>query len=464
MSSINKKNVVTTEEGGRAYNITSAQELRRTVASCMLWEDGFYEDGESIAVRIKNLVSKVDPLFTSNLAIEARTSMKLRHVPLLLVRELARQHYDRVDTLLYDVIQRPDEITEFMSIYWKDGKCPISARVKKGLAKAFTKFNEYQLAKYNRNKGITLKDVLFMVHGKPLNDDQESLWKKLINGTLESPETWEVMLSSGKDKKESWEYLLREKKLGGLALLRNLRNMKDADVDENLIESAIKNMNTDKILPFRFISAYNNNDSFSDVIEQRLMDTIKDVEKLNGETIVLVDVSGSMSAPLSNKSEVTRQDTASGLALLLKEVCETTRIFTFSNTLVEIRKSLHGFNIIDGCEESQFHTSTDLGKALKLIFKSEDDIKESNNGFKRPVSKGFKIIESGLNLRPTRLIVITDEQSSDNVKFHKSWCKNSYIINVATNKRGLDYKKFVHINGFSESTINWIAEYERGLK
>jgi 60 kDa SS-A/Ro ribonucleoprotein len=57
----------------------------------------------------------------------------------LVVREMARAsaaHKALVADTLFTVIQRPDEITEFLAIYWKDGKQPLSAQVKKGLARA----------------------------------------------------------------------------------------------------------------------------------------------------------------------------------------------------------------------------------------------------------------------------------------------------------------------------------------
>ena len=38
--------------------------------------------------------------------------------------------------------------------------------------------------------------------------------------------------AGGGDKRERWERSLRERKLGALALLRNLRNMHDSKVDE----------------------------------------------------------------------------------------------------------------------------------------------------------------------------------------------------------------------------------------
>jgi len=46
------------------------------------------------------------------------------------------------------VIQRADELAEFVAIYWKDGRVPLSGQAKKGLAAVFPKFDEYQLAKY----------------------------------------------------------------------------------------------------------------------------------------------------------------------------------------------------------------------------------------------------------------------------------------------------------------------------
>lgn len=111
---------VFTAEGAPAARIGPEQQLRRTVAACLLWEDGFYESGASVADRIKSLVPLCRPEFVAATAFEARTKMKLRHAPLLLVREMARHktHSPLVGKLLADVIQRPDELSEFVSLYW----------------------------------------------------------------------------------------------------------------------------------------------------------------------------------------------------------------------------------------------------------------------------------------------------------------------------------------------------------
>jgi hypothetical protein len=57
-----------------------------------------------------------------------------------------------------------------------------------------------------------------------------------------------------------------------------------------------------------------------------------------------------------------------------------------------------------------------------------------------------------------RLIVITDEQSSDAAV--TPFAKNAYMINVASNKNGVGYGRWNHIDGFSERVLSWIHEVE----
>src|SRR5215471_13380891 len=191
-----------THEGAPARHISPELQLRRSMLACMLWEDQFYEDGVAIAGRIRELVAQIPAEKVAALAVEAREKMKLRHAPLLLVREMARlkTHRHLVAETLARVIQRADELAEFVALYWSEGKQPLSAQVKKGLASAFTKFDEYALAKYNRAAPVKLRDVLFLCHAKPLDQAQADLWKRLVDGELATPDTWEVSLSAGADK------------------------------------------------------------------------------------------------------------------------------------------------------------------------------------------------------------------------------------------------------------------------
>src|SRR5246127_3718726 len=268
-----------THEGAPARPISNELQLRRSVLACLLWENQFYEDGVEIAGRIAELVPKVEAEHVAALAIEAREQMKLRHAPLLLVREMARHktHRGLVADTLASVIQRADELGEFVAIYWKDGRVPLSGQVKKGLAAAFPKFDEYALAKYDRGGPVKLRDVLFLCHAKPRDDAQAGVWKKLIWGRLAVPDTWEVALSAAgangaeADKRTAWERLLEENKLGALALLRNLRNLREAGVREELVLRALGAMKTERVLPFRFLAAARYAPQWEEALEQAML-------------------------------------------------------------------------------------------------------------------------------------------------------------------------------------------------
>ncbi len=441
------KNPIFTHEGAKASHINPEQQLRRSVMSCMLWEREFYEDGESIADRIKKNIPLVKAETVASIAIEAREKMKLRHVPLLIVREMARlnTHKHLVASTLERIIQRADELSEFVSIYWKEGKQPLSAQVKKGLARAFVKFDEHSLAKYNRDNQVKLRDVIFLCHAKPKDgikgytkearkngmprpkDSGSQLYGNLVYCTLAIPETWEVLLSSGADKKETFERLIREKKLGGMAFLRNLRGMKEAGVSEEIIFTGLSEIKTDRILPFRFIAAARYAPQWEGVIEIAMMKCLKGKNTIKGKTTLLIDVSGSMDSAISMKSELLRIDAACGLAILLREVCEDVEIYSFSNQLKQV-PARRGFALRDAIVNSQPHQSTYLAEALRIIPHHE------------------------------RLILVTDEQSHDDVPNPK--IDKAYMINVAIAKNGVGYGAWMHIDGWSEAVIDYITEIE----
>jgi len=56
-----------------------------------------------------------------------------------------------------------------------------------------------------------------------------------------------------------------------------------------------------------------------------------------------------------------------------------------------------------------------------------------------------------------RLVVITDEQSHDHVPPPHG---KGYVINVASNRNGVGYGEWMHIDGWSEAVVEFIAELE----
>lgn len=429
----------TTHEGAPAVAITPYQALRRSVLSCMLWENEFYEDGASVADRIVQ-VSQNERITVEQiaaLAIEARNVMHLRHAPLLLLCGLIERGRGNpiVQDTIVAVIQRADELAELLTMYWRNGKRPLSAQLKKGLAHAFLKFDEHQLAKYNRDAKVKLRDVLFLCHAKPESEARAEMWERVASRTLATPDTWEVNLSTGGDKRETFERLIRENKLGYLALLRNVRGMVEAGVDEALLKQAILDRyGSARVLPFRYVAAARACPQMEPAIDKALCSAIEIGQKLGGKTFVLVDVSGSMNAPMSGKSDLKRMDAAAALASVIRS--EDLRVFTFSHNLVEVPPRV-GMAGIDAVIRSQGHGGTYLGNAVR---------------------------ELNTKMSPAdRLIVITDEQSADAVPDPKP--RRAYMINVASAKNGIGYgPHWTHLDGFSEGVLRWIYELEHAAR
>jgi 60 kDa SS-A/Ro ribonucleoprotein len=418
-----------THEGAPAKRITAEQELRRSVLSCLLWEQEFYENGEDIVARITRLAGEVKQETVSALAVEAREQFHLRHVPLVLLAALVKRGGSGVADTIAATIQRPDEMAELLAIYWKDGKRPLAKQMQRGLAMAFAKFDEYALAKYDRDGPVKLRDVLFLSHAKPDSPDREALYRRVADRQLAIPDTWEVALSNGADKRETFTRLLSEGQLGYLALLRNLRNMTEAGVDRDLIASAIvARKGARRVLPFRYVAAARACPQMEPYLDQALCEAVNEGPRLPGKTVVLADVSGSMNAPLSARSDLKRVDAAAALASVISG---DLRVFTFSHEVVEIppRRGMAG---VDAVIRSQPHGATYLGRAVQAI---NDKVPHD------------------------RLIVITDEQSHDQVG--DPVAKHAYMINVASAKNGVGYGRWTHIDGFSEAVLRFIAENER---
>lgn len=417
-----------THEGAPAKRINPEQALRRSVLSCLLWEKEFYEDGKSIADRISELAALNSKETVSALAIEARNVHGLRHAPLMLLLDIIRRGGPGVAETVNQTLRRADEMGELVALFWRDGRKMLPRQMKAGLASALNRLSEYQLAKYDRDGAVKLRDVLFMAHAKPKDEERAAIFKRITDRSLDTPDTWEVHLSGGADKKQTFERLIREGKLGYLALLRNLRNMVESGCDMELVKNAIiARKGAELVFPFRYVAAARAVQQLEPVIDQALCEAIASGPRLSGKTVVLVDVSGSMDAPLSSKSDLKRIDAAAALASVING---DLRVFSFSHEVVEVppRRGMAG---VDAVIRSQPHSGTYLGAALQAI---------------------------NQNVQHDRVIVITDEQSHDRVP--DPIAKRAYMINVASAKNGVGYGKWCHIDGFSEAVIRYIAEIE----
>jgi hypothetical protein len=422
----------------------------------LLWEDIAYQDGESVVDQIRSLIPSVAPGIVADIAEEARVKQRLRHVPLLLARECARHESHRhvVAELLPKIVRRPDELTEFLSLYFADGHDrhadapqPLAKGVKKGLAKAFQNFSAYQLAKYDRQLAVKLKDVMFLVHPEPKDLAQAAVFRQLAAGTLLAPDTWEVALSRGDDKRATWERLIDENKLGALAFLRNLRNMEAVGVSARMIRKGFAELKTEWLLPLNFFAAVQAAPRWLPEIEVAMFDSLAQTSKLIGETHLIVDVSGSMSSSISGRSVFSRLNVAAAMTVLAREMCEHVTVWATAGS--DMRRTHKTKMLIP-------HRGFALAEQVELA------ARQLGGGgiFTRQC---LNYVREQVGVDSDRTIIFSDSQDCDRVKaVPEPFSRRNYIVDVSAHTRGVAYDGIwtAEISGWSEDFFRYIEALE----
>lgn len=318
--------------GGEAFVESPDLEFVSILLTSMV-ADQAYRSADAGLARLMELLDAVPPLFAAKAAVYARQEHGMRSISHVVAGEIAHRVKGEQWTRPFfrAVVRRPDDITEILSyVIAKHGRRPLPNALKDGLGQAFGKFDAYQLAKYRaEGKAFSLVDAVNLLHPRPVERNAEAL-RALVAGTLRSEDTWEALLSatgaaeSDEDqaglKADAWRDLVRERKIGYFALLRNLRNiMRQApDVlpealtmltDEGLIRSSL-------VLPFRFttaaaeIASEPGGRQVLEALSKAAELSLENVPRFDGKTLVVVDASGSMVSARVGRGQAVVADVA----------------------------------------------------------------------------------------------------------------------------------------------------------
>ena len=349
MSKFNSTATIKTvnKEGHVAYAMTDKAKLVTQVLCSFFDENQFYgKNTEDMTQTIKAVIAK-EPQFVSNLAVFARRVFNMRSVSHVLTAYLAHETSGKpyVRRTVEGVTLRGDDLTEIMAFYLSAFGKPIPNSLRRAVANKLVTFDEYTLAKYKGdNKAVKMRDLICLCRPRPQTSKQEDLFKCCLENRLETPLTWESELSANGNNAETWEKLIDSGKVGYMALLRNLRNIiKVSPSNIQTVYDTIQDserVKKSKQLPFRFYSAYKAvadiaGSKVFDVLESALESSVDNMPRLPGTTVIAVDVSGSMSSPVSSNSEVKCYEIAMLIGLLANRICENSYFYTFNNRLVK---------------------------------------------------------------------------------------------------------------------------------
>lgn len=342
MAKFNTTNTIKTENRSRhaAYSMSKKEQLMTAVVTTMFGEEKYYGSTDDEIVRLATELCKKQPEFVSNLAAYAREVFNMRSVSHVISAVIAREASAFTRQTIRGVVKRPDDITEIMACYKNMYGKPFPNALKRAMAETIQNFDEYQLAKYNGGcKNMKFRDVLRITHPRPKSKEVEELFGKILSNTLETPYTWETELSARGNTKEVWDELIASGRVGYMALLRNLRNIIKSGADITPVLAVLSDpeqVKKSKQFPFRFFSAYCTIEKeglmSADIhraLESAITASIDNMDKIQGRTLIAVDVSGSMKSRISVKSNICCSDIASLLGAMANKLCEDATVCYF---------------------------------------------------------------------------------------------------------------------------------------
>ncbi len=468
MSKFNEstKQNLTTYEGGKGYAKDPAQDWLNFLFSSYL-EDGFYEPSHNQMSRFIDLTNQVGqkhgPEFVAKAAKFARNSLGMRSVTHVVGAMLNSQKFEGKRRAIRDMFYRPDDVAETFAVIDKFDEKRSHAMVR-GAADYLSGISEYQLGKYKlKNKTYNMFDLINITHANSAAID------KYKNDTLATPDTWEVAISgaSPEEKSNEWKRLVEEGKLGYLALIRNLRNITEALGNFDGVKSSeerasyltesqlwIENYlipqltNKDKILgskvfPYQIYCAYKNMETTNPAIISALDTAFRvacgNVTHLDGKSVILLDVSGSMDERMSAKSNITIKEVGACYAAMLYLSQNVDFVKFGNNALCKTFNPIDTvFTIIKNmCKNEDCGYGTDIGPALMLLdgkkydrifIVSDMQVMESNYWFTAHPVRVYEKYCNGAELYSFDLGHYHTQCFPKNEKFHYSTALNDKVF------------------------------------
>ena len=486
------KRKTTNYMGEPAYELNPKDKLVNLCATCMFGEPKYYGKVDKQILKACDDIAKKDAEFILKLAAYCRNELYLRTISTVLFVKAANLKQLKGTGLIKKyapfILKRADEINEALACQLKLFDKPIPNSLKKAIVKVFPSFDTYQFGKYNRKTDVSFKSAIMLTHPKEPSD----IIKKILDDTLETPYTWETELSEKGNKAEVWDKLIELRKLGYFAAIRNINNMIKAGITKHkMIIDYITNpvaIKNSKLLPVRFLSAYeaiNSKSSglfesdidiakkFKKAVSDALqMSTKTNVPQVPGKTIVICDNSGSARgdaggrSKLSIKSARTMADTGNLMGLMTWYACDDTIFGVFGDRLTLVRPDREkpildnfaavneaGSNVGGSTEEGVFvmleKMIKDKIKADRLIVCSDLQIGDGKNS---EYGLGLSRRNGDYDRTVPKLLKTYRDTINPNIKYY-SICFSGYGTDVIENDRIL-------INGWSDRIFKFINTTE----
>lgn len=324
------------EAGGAAYKLTDEHALAQYVLTGCL-NNTFYADAETQLDKTLELINKCSPEFVAKLAVYAREFGYMKDMPALLVASLTVERPGNAGLVYFKktfprVIDNVKMLRNFAQIIrsGKVGRKSFGSTVKKAIQTMLNGMGAGKLFAQSIGNDPSLADVIKMVHPKAKTPAMNNMFAYLLGKEFDAkllpdnarafekfkkdsagapPEINFQFLSNIKMSADQWSQLAEN--MGWQTLRMNLNTLARNGVFElkgqtEKVAELLKDRESivkAKVFPYQLLAAFMNAKDLPAKVTNALQDALEvateNVPELPGKVVVAVDISGSMSSPVT---------------------------------------------------------------------------------------------------------------------------------------------------------------------
>jgi 60 kDa SS-A/Ro ribonucleoprotein len=454
----------------------------------------FYAGAEEQLETALQLCARVDPRFIAKTAVYARRTAFMKDMPALLLASVSLRDREAFAAAFPRVIDNGRMLRNLVQILrsGRVGRKSLGSMPKRLVREWFERASVEQIVQAAIGNAPSLADVIKMVHPKPADVEREALYAWVIGKPYDEaklPETLRAYEAFKRDPHsvalpdlpfqyytslpltiKHWRALAR--RASWQTLRQNLNAFARHDVfkDQAVVYDVVAKL-TDaesirraRAFPYQLLTAYNATAGQSEqdvpsAIREALQDAMeiatRNVPKIDGDVVVAVDVSGSMSSPVTgyrqgSTSKVRCVDVAALVAACVLRANPQARVLPFDTEVRNLRPNPRDSVMTQARELAKLcGGGTNVSAPLQLLNREQAKV--------------------------DLLVLVSDNESWADTRYGgatetmrhwaqiKTRCPQAKLVCIdlqpTTTSQAVEREDVLHVGGFSDAVFDLLANF-----
>lgn len=318
--------------GGQAYSLSDKGALAQyAMTGC--FNSTYYASDKEQLDKIIELSKKVSTEFLAKLAVYSRQKGLMKDMPAVLATLVAGRSSELLTKIFPKVVDNPKMLRNFVQIMRSGvtGRKSFGTRPKKLIQAYLENLTDEQLFRANVGNDPSLQDIIKLVHPRPANKSRNAMYAYLLGKDYDKEDLCELvrqfesfkndmngeipdvpfqMLTALPLTKDHWRSIAYNATWNQIRMNLNTFARHGVLEDINLVNYLAdklidsEQIHRSKVFPYQLFTAFKNIDDnvpmkLNMALQKAAEISCDNIPEINGKVYVMVDVSGSMSYPIT---------------------------------------------------------------------------------------------------------------------------------------------------------------------